>query len=110
MGRNMILKFCTRCKQPFPFCTSSLCPDCRSKRQINYNRFERDKKTDQFYHSKKWKQLSKSILARANYKCAICGGLAVEVHHIKEIRTDWDKRFDPDNLMPLCTACHNAQR
>lgn len=106
----MILKFCTRCKQAFLFCPNSLCPDCREKYNAQYNQYQRDKRADKFYHSAAWKAMSKAVLAKANYKCAICGGLAVEVHHIKEIRTDWDKRFDPDNLMPLCTACHNAQR
>lgn len=105
-----IYKFCTKCKQPFPFCTSSLCPECRKKNGADYNKHQRDRNADRFYHSKEWKKVSKAVLAKAGYKCAVCGGLAVEVHHIKEIRTDWDLRFDPANLMPLCTSCHNKQR
>lgn len=117
----MILKYCTKCKKIMLYNGHSLCSECFEKRhseyikrknmhRTDYKRYNRDKKSDQFYHSKKWKQLSKSVLAKANYKCAICGKLAVEVHHIKEISTDWDKRFDVSNLMPLCTSCHNKQR
>ncbi len=106
----MILKYCTKCRQPFIFCPDSLCPKCREKYNAGYNKHQRDMRADKFYHSKAWKDLSRAVLAKADYKCALCGGLAVEVHHIREIRTDWDKRLDPDNLMPLCTACHNRQR
>lgn len=93
-----------------PYSSKSLCDSCRDKRQSDYNKLQRDKKTDRFYHSSKWKKLSKLVLARANYRCAICGGLACEVHHIREVRSHWDLRFDINNLMPLCTACHNSQR
>lgn len=88
----------------------SMCDRCEKLRPKEYNAFERDKKADAFYHSAKWKKLSKLVLMKAGYKCAICGGLAVEVHHIKDIRSNWELRLDINNLMPLCTACHNAQR
>ena len=105
-----IVKYCTRCGKLIPYTGKSLCPDCQSKRQQRYNKYERDQKADRFYHSKEWKKLSKAVLAKAGYRCAVCGGLATEVHHIKEVRTHWRLRFDANNLMPLCTSCHNLQR
>lgn len=105
-----IYKYCCKCGKLIPYTPRSLCTNCLNKRQSDYNRFQRDKKSDRFYHSRQWKALSKTILAKANYKCALCGGLAVEVHHIKDIRSHWELRLDSDNLIPLCTACHNAQR
>lgn len=93
-----------------PYSGHSLCSVCRPERQKNYNRNKRDKKADKFYHSKQWKELSRAVLIRAGYKCAICGGLATEVHHVKDIRTHWELRLDIKNLQPLCTACHNSQR
>ena len=105
-----IMKYCTACKKLTPYNGHSLCPDCEAVRQVVYNKNVRDKKADRFYHSKSWKKLSAAVLARAEYKCALCGGLAVEVHHIKDIRGHWEQRLDPDNLMPLCTSCHNKQR
>ena len=110
-GESMpIFKYCTACKKLMQYNGKSLCPDCEAKRQINYNKNKRDKNADRFYHSKQWKSLSKAVLAKAGYKCALCGGLAVEVHHIKEIRTNPELSLDPSNLIPLCTSCHNSQR
>lgn len=105
-----VFKYCNLCKKLMPYSRKNLCAECMKKRQIIYNKIKRDKKADRFYHSKKWKNLSKMILAKANYKCAVCGGLAVEVHHIKEIRTNPELSLDPSNLIPLCTSCHNSQR
>ena len=113
----MLNKYCTKCGKLMIYNGRNLCDECLSKvneiRKDNdriYNRRIRNKKSDQFYHSKEWKTLSKIVLAKADYKCAICGGLAVEVHHIKEINVDWNERFNLNNLMPLCTSCHNKQR
>lgn len=110
----MIIKYCSKCKKPMAYNGHSMCEECREKKLQNqnrdYNRYKRNKKTDKFYHSKEWKDLSKLVLTKANYKCADCGGLATEVHHEIEVSADWSKRFDIDNLTPLCTACHNKRR
>lgn len=105
-----IYKYCTKCENLMLYNGKSLCNSCANERQKKYNKYQRDEKADKFYHSVKWKRLSLMVLARAGYKCAECGGLACEVHHIKDIRSNWELRFDIDNLMPLCTACHNAKR
>ena len=55
-------------------------------------------------------KIRKELLEKQGFKCAICGKLAVEVHHIKPISTNWNERFNLDNLMPICTSCHNKQR
>lgn len=105
-----VYKYCTGCGRLILYNGHSLCDNCIKARQMKYNRLSRDKKADAFYHSTKWKRLSKLVLARSGYRCAICGGIAVEVHHIKDLRSHWELRFDINNLMPLCTACHNSQR
>lgn len=113
----MIIKKCTDCGRFFQYNGHSKCPECLKKRSENrrkndkiYNQKIRNKESDRFYHSTEWKQMSRLILARSNYRCAVCGGLATEVHHIKEVRDCPEKRLDPNNLMPLCTRCHNKQR
>lgn len=111
----MLIKKCTRCGKLFPYHTGSLCPACVSDagRRDNdkiYNQRYRNKQSDQFYHSSEWKRLSRVVLANAQYRCAECGGLAVEVHHIIPVRDDWSKRLDIHNLVPLCTSCHNRRR
>ena len=113
----MLKKYCTKCGKLMIYNGRNLCDECLSKvnesRKDNdriYNKKIRNKKSDKFYHSKEWKVLSKIVLAKADYKCALCGGLAVEVHHIKSVNTDWNERFNLNNLMSLCTSCHNKQR
>ena len=103
-----------------PYNGKSLCDECRTERHKRrkesdriYNQKYRNKLTDKFYHSKEWKQLSKSILIKANTSgegCAVCHKPATEVHHIEEVADNWERRFDVTNLMPLCTICHNKQR
>lgn len=93
----------------------STCDDCqqifsKSYQDKVYNKSKRNKQTDKFYHSKEWKDLSKYVLIKANYVCFDCGGLATEVHHEKEVSTHWEERFNLDNLVPLCTSCHNRRR
>nr|WP_275591513.1 HNH endonuclease signature motif containing protein [Mammaliicoccus sp. A-M4] len=31
------------------------------------------------------------------------------VDHIIELKDDWSKRLDKDNLIPLCHSCHNKK-
>lgn len=118
LGENMIIKICTKCGKTFRFNGKSLCNTCygllhkqeRKQSDKVYNQKYRNKQSDRFYHSAEWKRLSRFVLRNADYRCAVCGGLATEVHHIEEITVAWDKRFDIDNLMPLCVSCHNRQR
>lgn len=84
----------------------------RSKYNKAYNK-RRDPKYLTFYRSKDWKVTSRAKLQACGYKCEAklegCKGLAVEVHHIKPIKTPegWNDRLEWDNLMGVCIACHN---
>lgn len=120
----MTLKPCPRCKKLIPQ-GMAYCPDCKpiveqlkqeriKARQKNYNS-HRDKKTKSFYNSKDWKNLSRAKLASVAWKCEAqlegCTGTAVEVHHIKPIRTEegWKLRLEWDNLEAVCTHCHSLR-
>lgn len=66
-----------------------------------------------FYTSANWKKKRLSILRRDKYLCQICRryGKNVEakiVHHKIEVSDDWSKRLDSDNLISVCTKCHNT--
>ena len=127
-----VLKPCARCGKLIPHGVA-YCPDCRpqaeadkeaarerkaellkKKYNARYNS-RRDPKYQEFYRSKAWKMTSKGKLQAASYRCEArlpgCTGLAVEVHHIKPVRTPegWEARLDWDNLEALCTACHNKR-
>lgn len=127
-----LLKACPRCRRLIPH-GLPYCADCApiaaAERQAKqehraeylakkynkrYNQ-RRDPKYQTFYRSKAWKMTSRAKLQAAGYKCEAklsgCTRLAVEVHHIKPIRTEegWDRRLDWDNLEAVCTACHNGR-
>lgn len=76
-----------------------------------YNK-SRDKKYDSFYKTSAWVRLRNVAFERDNGLCQQClkkGILkrADVVHHIVEIREDWSKRLELNNLESLCHACHN---
>lgn len=56
---------------------------------------------------------SRSKLIACNYQCEAglerCTRLAVEVHHIKPLKTPegWEQRLEWANLMGVCINCHN---
>lgn len=119
-----ILKACPRCKKliehGLQYC-ATCAPIVEAKRQEYreenarkkaglYNR-RRDPKYGTFYRSKEWKLTSRAKLQAVSYKCELCGGLAVEVHHKKPIQTaeGWETRLEWDGLQALCVSCHNKQ-
>ncbi|WP_057874491.1 HNH endonuclease [Loigolactobacillus rennini] len=82
-----------------------------------YNNFVRRNNNNNqftsFYHSSEWKKLRKQVLLRDNYLCQECfkKGIVNDknliVHHKVELREDWSKRLDMNNLEVVCYACHN---
>lgn len=79
------------------------------RKQANYH-----EKYDSFYQSKEWSLLRNQKFYDADGLCELCrkNGIikeAKEVHHIVPIEIDWSKRLDYDNLLALCSDCHNLQ-
>lgn len=89
-----------------------------------------DKEVKQFYNSKEWKNNKRvEILKRDHYECQDCikrvrdareNGTALdardreirratEVHHIKELKEHPELALDENNLISLCTQCHNVR-
>lgn len=71
-------------------------------------------KFDKFYQSKEWQQLRQVKWVAENGLCELCrkNGIikeAKEIHHVEPITENWSKRLDYDNLVALCSDCHNAQ-
>lgn len=79
------------------------------EKKLNYN-----EKFSQFYNSSEWKILRNQKFYDADGLCEICKKKKIikqgkEVHHIIPIEKDWSKRLDYDNLILLCSDCHNEQ-
>lgn len=88
-----------------------------------------DKEAKAFYNSSAWKHKRMEILERDHYECQDCrrrlraaakeGKVlsgrdrkiwpAEEVHHIRELKDHPELALDNDNLVSLCTQCHNLR-
>ena len=80
-------------------------------RRREYDRTARDAASKAFYHTRAWLKLRLIKLAETPY-CEDCherGELvaASHVHHVVEIKDDWSRRLDIDNLRSLCHRCHS---
>lgn len=58
--------------------------------------------------SKEYSEWRKTVFARDNFTCQICGqvGGGLNAHHIKRWSTNVDERYNPDNGITLCKKCH----
>lgn len=79
------------------------------KRQQTYH-----EKYRKFYNSKEWKNLRAYKFAEAGGLCEKCKNKILiqegkEVHHIKPIETHWHLRLVYENLILLCSDCHNEK-
>lgn len=67
----------------------------------------------EFYNSSAWQKQRKYKMLQENYKCARCGGLAVDVHHKATLTesnvNDFNVSMNLDNLECLCRDCHNKE-
>lgn len=79
-----------------------------------YDKYQRNKKHDRFYHSATWKRARDLIRIRDNGLCVECLNdkritVGTIVDHIIPIKQNWNKRLDEDNLQLLCQSCHNKK-
>lgn len=82
----------------------------RAKYQQVYDKTKRDW-THSFYRSKPWLKTRRIVLYRDNHLCQVClarGRIthAVAVHHIEELRENYNRRTDVKNLISLCSRHH----
>ena len=84
-----------------------------NERKKHYDVYKRDKRYSDFYNSPEWTRVRKYILILYNgidiYAYYIQNKIVIAntVHHIIELRDDWEKRLDVDNLFPLSDDNHN---
>ena len=71
-------------------------------------------KFDKFYQSKEWQHLRQAKWVASEGLCEMSRAKGIireakEIHHIEPITENWNKRLDYDNLIALCSDCHNQQ-
>ena len=110
----MLLKhICPVCQKIIPI--DKPCCDEHGNRHNRYDatvRYETDMRLHKFYTGSEWETLSKTMADRYS---GICLWVYYkrneikpydEVHHIIPLRDCWERRLDPDNLIPLSHAAH----
>ncbi len=105
-----IYKRCSRCGNRLP--SGSRC-ECLKLRHKEYDRYSRDKKADNFYHSIEW-ELTREVALLLDkgidaYLYMTSGQvvLADMVHHIEPLKDNWVRRCDIDNLISLSNDTHS---
>lgn len=86
----------------------------RNKRYNKEVRYSKDNMhIATFYTTSQWRnarniKLSESPLCQ---RCLTNGYVtqAKIVHHIIEVRDDWERRLEHENLESICQACHNKE-
>jgi 5-methylcytosine-specific restriction endonuclease McrA len=85
----------------------------KRERYKQYARDRQDKEEQRFYSSSEWINLAEYIRRKFNGICVVCLlkdnviSYVEAVHHIVEIKDDWDLRLSEDNLICLCSSCHS---
>lgn len=109
-------KYCSRvgCNRLIDI-TERYCPihtKTNAERNAEYDRTRRDKKAKAFYNSKEWETAREAVLARDNgidiYIYCTEGRVvpATMVHHIVELREDYSKRINLNNLISVSEETH----
>lgn len=80
-------------------------------------KYKCDEKIERFRNSQAWKNKTKEIKSRDKHMCIAClngfegtivkyNSQGLSVHHITSLASDFEKRFDNDNLITLCRYHH----
>lgn len=86
------------------------------KKKKDSHKWYKKNRTDyweqKFYNSIQWKKMSTYIRDRDMYVCQLClrdkcYGAPDVVHHIIELKEDKTVALNSENLICLCTSCHN---
>lgn len=102
------LKMCTECQTKY---------DLKINKEINkaaykkYKANRKDLKEQRFYSSSEWIFTRDVVKQRDHGFCKLCESkntlsFVDSVHHIEEIKDNWSKRTNMDNLICLCDRCH----
>ena len=112
--RGKMKKFCKLCNRNLIDIKERYCNSCKAKIGIRHSIYKKDRKDtkeQKFYSSKEWLRVRDIIRGLDNNLCLMCLDKnelnnSGTIHHIEELKDNWSKRFDKDNLISLCESCH----
>ena len=84
---------------------------CNTRKKYVVPKFDPYKKINGQWVSKWTKQVLPEVTERQLFKCADCGceGESLEIHHVVPKHVDPSLAFDIDNVVALCSKCHNSR-
>ena len=108
-----IYKRCNICHNRIPSGTTCECAKkIRAQSNKVYDKYQRNRESDQFYHSREW-ELTRDEVLRIDkgldvYLYITTGEIVIAdaVHHIEPLTDNWNRRCDIDNLISLSTSTH----
>lgn len=113
----MLKKIC-RCGKVIDY-NMKMCDECakrydKSKKESykEYKRNRKDIKEQRFYSAGEWIRVRDIVRRKYNGLCLYSYYIKHEIkyvdyiHHIVELKEDWDKRLDVSNLIPCCSEAH----
>lgn len=109
LGEYMIYKRCPRCSKRIV--EGTICP-CLKNRHKEYKKYRQDNKEQCFYASSEWLRKKEDVKAFYSgidiYSFYILHTIeeGQTVHHIVELKEDWSRRLDNENLIYLTEANH----
>ena len=109
-----LYKLCPHCGRKVDYYSQCECVDKYKKDKYKaYKNNRKDKKEQSFYSSTAWIRLRDTIRSRQHGMCVVCylkDNKIINqdvVHHITELKEDYSKRLDEDNLICLCNKHHD---
>lgn len=107
------LKFCPRCNENLIEQHEKYCDKCSSRIEKRRNRTNKyNEGRYKFYSSKAWVKVRELILNRDLHLCRMClmkniiNYNNIRVHHIVPLEDDTALALILDNLICLCSKCH----
>lgn len=103
----MFYKRCDYCKKQIEYTSKCNCKKHKTNSDLYKNECEKH-----FYNSKAWLNARKEAIEKTNhldiYSFYINNSIEQGhvVHHIKDIKTNWDDRLEPNNLIYLTHKNH----
>ena len=108
-----LIRLCPICHGKVDYGKKCKCEIDKQKQKYRQYKYDRkDKKEQVFYSSSEWIRIRNYVKSKQLNCCLFCWfkdnifNDCDLVHHIIELKEDWNKRIDVNNLICLCSHHH----